>query len=86
MAKRGSRKVAAAFHVGFGDVKLSKSQQRQLASAIQSAALSELARMDVAPSGGLRFQLNPEWLGIWCERFRGGGGPIPDVGSGLILP
>ena len=67
-------KPTAAFTVAFGDVRLTASQRAAIQKAIQGAALSEIAKLDLAPDVRVRFP--KEWIGIWLQPFKGSD-PMP---------
>jgi hypothetical protein len=68
------------FIVDASKTKLSPQVAKELEVAVQKAALSVLARVDLSPGVGVRIP-NKEWLGIWLEgrlpgKPRPGPGPI----------
>ena len=72
------------FVVDLGDLKLDANAKRQIANAIQAAALGELARLDAAASAGpfavfdpVRIR-DPRWYGIWIKKLVDNGG-IPTL-------
>ena len=69
-----SKQPTATFTVAFGDLKLSAEQMAAIQKAIQSAALSEIARLDLARD--VRFRFPKEWLGIWLQDLKGSD-PMP---------
>ncbi|MGE3108499.1 MAG: hypothetical protein AB7G11_11825 [Phycisphaerales bacterium] len=71
------------FHISLGDIKLSSTQKKSLNKALSSATLAELARLDLAD--GVYHRIPPEWLGIFIDRFRRGGG-LPTPGTAPALP
>jgi hypothetical protein len=54
------------FIVDVSDAKLSPQVARELETAVQRAALSVLARLDLASEVNVRIP-KKEWLGIWIE-------------------
>jgi hypothetical protein len=63
------------FVVDLGDLKLDDAAKRRISNALQTAALSELSRLDGATSepfavfDPVRIR-NPEWYGIWIKSLR----------------
>ena len=69
-----SKQPTATFTVAFGDLKLSAEHKAAIQKAIQSAALAEIARLDLARD--VRFRFPREWLGIWLQELKGSD-PMP---------
>jgi len=57
----------ATFHVALGDIKLSSTQRKSLAQAINSATLAELAKVDLAD--GIVARTSPDWQGIVIDPY-----------------
>jgi hypothetical protein len=66
------------FVVHLDGVDIPEKERAVLARSIQSAALSELARLDLGGGMTVRFPLR-EWWGLWLERLAGRELPIPRV-------
>ena len=55
------------FVVKFNGLKLSKTQEAELAGQIQNVVLQQLARMDLKKPDGLAAKFPKEWWGIWID-------------------
>jgi hypothetical protein len=60
------------FVVKIDTAKLNDKQAANVAGAIQGAVLRELARLDLAPTGGPTgaITFHPEWRGIWLRNLK----------------
>lgn len=76
------------FVVDLGEMKISDTDKRRIANAIQSAVLGELARLDSATAAEpwavfdpVRLR-NPLWYGIWIDLLRDRAG-LPQLEKGI---
>ena len=69
------------FIVDVSAAKLSPQVAKELEAAVQKAALSVLARVDLSPGVNVRIP-NKDWLGIWLEGRLGG---VPRPGPGPVF-
>lgn len=63
------------FVVDLGDMKLDDAAKRRISNALQTAALSEISRLDSGMSEPFAVfdpvrMRNPEWYGIWIKTLR----------------
>jgi hypothetical protein len=60
------------FVVKIDTAKLNEKQAAHVAGAIQGAVLRELARLDLAPTGGPTgaITFHPEWRGLWLRNLK----------------
>jgi len=68
------------FIINTSNAQISPQVAKELETAVQKAALSVLARVDLTPGVNVRIP-NKEWLGIWIEgrlpgKPRPGPGPL----------
>jgi len=59
------------FVVKFDGVKLPAAAEARISAAVQAAALSELAKLDLAPSVVPQFPNRKIWLGLWIRNLKG---------------
>lgn len=63
--------ASSEFVVKFDGVKLPAEAEARIAAAVQTAALAELAKLELAPSVVPQFPNRKIWLGLWIRNLKG---------------
>lgn len=70
----GRKSSAGSFRVDLQGVRLSAAQRKSVTAAIESAALAEIAKLDLG-TGVSVHRIRKEWLGIWIGPLARGARP-----------